>query len=395
MHVALVHDWLTGMRGGEKCLEVFCRIFPHADLFTLLHAPGKLSPTIERMNIRPSFLQRIPGIDRHYRYWLPIMPLAIESFDFRGYDLVVSLSHCVAKSVRVPVGVPHVCYCFTPVRYAWHMRDAYFGGNRDAGASWQVGLRGVVRAVTGAARDLLLADLRRWDRSTARRVTDFVAISQTVQERIRECYGRKSVVIYPPANVEFYTPAPRRREDFYLCVSAFAPYKRLDLAIEACNRMGRQLVIVGSGQAEAALRRMASPMTRFLGWQTDDQIRDLYRRCRALLFPGVEDFGIVPVEAQACGAPVIALGNGGATETIIAPGHALDPTGIFFSEQSVESLTSAIEAFESMRGRFHAQAARANAVQFSAERFHAELVRLLHDVSGADRTVPMERRHAA
>src|SRR5262245_30862764 len=235
LRVALVHDWLTGMRGGEKCLEVLCRRWPNAPLFTLLHRPGSVDPVIERRPLVTSGLQKLPGVHRYYRHLLPLMPAAATRWRIPPCDLVVSLSHCVAKSAVPPPGVPHVCYCFTPMRYAWHMRDAYFG---------QQGRRGI-KAVL---RDRLLARLRRWDQATAEGVTHFVAISRTVQRRIQQCYGRDSRVIYPPVDTDFYTPAALPREDFYLVVSAFAPYKRIDLAVETCRRLGRPLVVIGTGQ---------------------------------------------------------------------------------------------------------------------------------------------------
>src|SRR5438477_6066259 len=327
--VVLVHDWLTGMRGGEKCLEVLCRRWPDAPLFTLLHKRGAVSPLIERRPIVTSFLQRLPRVEHYYRYLLPAMPGAVAAWRLPRCDLVVSLSHCIAKAVAPPPGVPHVCYCFTPMRYAWHM-EAYFGAGRFG-------------RLKAAAADRLLRRLRDWDRRTAERVTHFVAISRTVQGRIRDCYGRASSVIYPPVNTDFYTPAPVPREDYYLVVSALAPYKRFDLAVRASERLGRQLVVIGSGQDAAKLRAAAGPTTRFLGWQPDEVIRDHLRRAKALLFPGEEDFGIVPLEAQACGCPVLAFGRGGATETVRGLGDGPDLTGVFFAEQTVEAVTDAIE----------------------------------------------------
>ena len=301
LRLALVHDWLTGMRGGEKCLEVLCRAFPQATLYTLLHRPGSTSPAIESMTIRTSPLQRVPGAFRHYRHLLPLMPLAARAWKPRNIDVVVSLSHCVAKAVRVPRGVPHVCYCFTPMRYAWQGRDSYLESWAD---------RPVRRALAGG----LLDRLRAWDRATARRVTHFVAISQTIRERIAACYERDSHVIPPPVDTEFYRPAVRSepREEFYLVVSALVPYKRIDQAVAACTHLGRRLVVIGAGPERQRLEKMAGATIQFLGWQPDEVIRDHYRRCRALLFPGEEDFGIVPVEALACGSPVLALGRGGA-----------------------------------------------------------------------------------
>ncbi len=379
--VVLVHDWLTGMRGGEKCLEPLARRWPQAQLLTLLHKPGSVSTPIERLRIRPSLLNRLPRVDRYYRYLLPIMPLVAESWRVREADLVVSLSHCVAKAARPPRGVPHVCYCFTPMRYAWHMQDAYF---QAAGLASRVKAVGV---------DRILTAIRRWDRRTADRVTHFIAISRTVRDRIRECYNRESVVIYPPVDTAFYTPAPVRREDFYLVVSALAPYKRFDLAIAACSQLGKKLVVIGTGQNAEKLRAVAGPGVEFLGWQPDEVIRDHLRRAKALLFPGEEDFGIVPLEAQACGCPVIAFGRGGVTETVRPLGGGADPTGIFFEEQTLDSVAEAIERFEREADRFDPRAARRQAVHFRAERFESELFGYLDRVL-AGRPEPVLKRAA-
>jgi len=364
--VTLVHDWLTGMRGGEKCLEPLARRWPQARLLTLLHRRGSVAPAIERLDIQPSFLNRLPGVARYYRYLLPLMPFA-SGWKVRDADLVVSLSHCIAKSARPPKGVPHVCYCFTPMRYAWHMKGSYFR---------RTGILGRFKA---AAIDCLLARIRDWDRRTADRVTHFIAISRTVQQRIRDCYDRDSRVIYPPVDTEFYTPTAVPREDFYLVVSALAPYKRFDLAVEACMRLGKKLVVIGSGQEAKKLQANAGPGVQFLGWQSDEAIRDHLRRAKALLFPGEEDFGIVPLEAQACGCPVIAFGRGGALETV-RPLGANDHTGVFFEEQTAESLTAAIERFEREADRFDPRAARRQAVLFRKERFEQELFSYLDAV---------------
>jgi glycosyltransferase involved in cell wall biosynthesis len=366
--VVLVHDWLTGMRGGEKCLEVLCRRWPHAELLTLLHRRGSVSAAIERLRPRTSFLNLLPENHRYYRYLLPLMPAAVRSWRLPPCELVVSFSHCVAKAIRPRRGVvPHVCYCFTPMRYAWHMQGAYFGADR-------------VRGVKARVLECFLSWLREWDRRTANGVTHFLAISETVQRRIRECYGRDSAVVYPPVDTDFYHPAALAREDFYLAVSAFAPYKRLDLAIQACNGLRRPLLLIGSGQDEARLRALAGPTIHFLGWQPDAVIRDHLRRCRALLFPGEEDFGIVPVEAQACGAPVIAFGRGGATETVVPPDWRREPTGLWFPEQTAESLAETIAIFEKRRGMFSPSAARRHALRFNAARFADELFAYLDNV---------------
>lgn len=374
--VVLVHDWLTGMRGGEKCLAQFCRRWPTAPLLTLLHVPGSTTPEIEDRRIVTSFLQQLPSSERYYRYLLPLLPLAAR-WSAPPCDLMVSLSHCVAKAAKPPSGVPHVCYCFTPMRYAWHMRDAYFG-------------RGRLGRLPSAIVGQLLAWLRNWDRKSAERVTHFIAISHTIRARIAECYGRDSRVIYPPVDTEFYTPTYEQREDYYLVVSAFAPYKRIDLAVEACREMNRRLIVIGSGQDATRLKSLAGPNVEFLGWQSDEAIRDHLRHCRALLFPGEEDFGIVPVEAQSCGAPVIAFGRGGATETVVAPVGRADPTGLLFREQSVDCLCDSIRWFERHAAEFDPKAARRQAMHFNPRRFDAEFDRFLHSLD-APATVPLRR----
>jgi glycosyltransferase involved in cell wall biosynthesis len=373
LRVALVHDWLTGMRGGEKCLEVLCRAFPAATLYTLIHRPGALSPAIEAMDIRTSPLQRIPGIFRHYRHLLPVMPLAARTWRPRDVDLVISLSHCVAKAVVPPAGVPHVCYCFTPMRYAWQARDTYLEG-------WSH------RPLRRILARTLLSRLRRWDRRTASRVTHFVAISETVRGRIARCYRRDSRVIQPPVDTAFYTPDPegRPRHDDYLVVSALVPYKRIDQAVAACTASGRRLTVIGEGPERARLQAMAGPTVRFLGWQPDDVIRSHYRSCRALLFPGEEDFGIVPIEALACGAPVIALGRGGAAETVD------NAVGRTYSDPTADALRAALDAWE-RDGRPHDPAlARRRAETLALPLFRQRLLGFLAEVmtSRAAHSVP-------
>jgi glycosyltransferase involved in cell wall biosynthesis len=368
LRVALVHDWLTGMRGGEKCLEVLCRAFPRAHLYTLIHRRGSTSPAIESMAIRTSPLQHVPGVFRHYRHLLPLMPMAAATWKLRNVDLVVSLSHCVAKSVQPPPGVPHVCYCFTPMRYAWQGRDAYLEGWAD---------RPIRKALAGT----LLNRLRDWDRATARRVTQFVAISKTIRERIAVCYHRDSVVIPPPVDTAFYTvpPADARREDFYLVVSALVPYKRIDQAVAACSRLGRPLVVIGSGPERSRLEALAGSTVRFQGWQPDDVIRDHYRRCRALLFPGEEDFGIVPIEALACGSPVIALGRGGVAETVD------DSIGRTYREPTADGLAAAINDWEADRRPHDPEVGRLCAESFALPVYRRRLLALLAEAAGLPR----------
>ena len=360
--VALAHDWLTGMRGGEKCLEILCRIFPDAEIHTLLHRRGSLSQTIENMRIKTSPLQNIPGIDRHYRHWLPLMPAAARTWRVGEVDLVFSLSHCVAKSVRTPVGVPHVCYCFTPMRYAWQLRDAYLD-------------RWPIRSFKRNAARILLNYLREWDRRTADGVDHFIAISETVRERIATCYGRSSVLIPPPVDVEFYTPAAGARESFYLCVSALVPYKRIERAVEACTRTARRLVVIGEGPERKSLETIAGPSVSFLGRASDEEIRDHLRRCCALLFPGEEDFGITPIEALACGAPVIALGKGGVAETVD------DRVGRVYVDDSTNGLAAAIDAWEAEGTPHDAVEGRRRAERFSTARFHERIVEFLERVT--------------
>jgi glycosyltransferase involved in cell wall biosynthesis len=366
--IALVHDWLTGMRGGEKCLEVLCRLWPEAPLATLFQVPGAVSPIIERRPISTSFLQQLPRVSSLYRYLLPLMPLAIRSIRLPSCDLVISLSHCVAKAVPVPPGTPHVCYCFTPMRYIWHQQEAYLG----QAPRW-----------AGLPLAVLTAWLRRWDRATSRGVTHFVAISETVRQRIRESYDRDSEVIYPPVDTLYYTPAKVRRDEYYLVVSALVPYKRIELAIQACGLLGRHLLIIGRGPEMARLRGLAGPTVQFAGWQPDSVVRHHLRRCRALLFPGEEDFGIVPVEALACGTPVIAFGRGGATETVLPGSASQEPTGLFFEEPSPQALADAIQSFERRAGDFSPLACRRRALQFSRQQFEAKFLDYLRRVAGS------------
>ena len=361
MRMALVHDWLTGMRGGEKVLSLLCRLMPQADLLTLIHTPGVGDAHIERMRIKTSFLNELPRVERYYRYLLPAMPLAIEAMEAQAYDLIVSLSHCVAKGVIRRPDSAHACYCFTPMRYVWSQEQAYRG---------QMGLTGrLLRAAKGY--------FRAWDLRSAAHVDLFMATSQNVAGRIQRIYHRPADVVYAPIDTDYYTLGDERREDFYLMVTALAPYKRADQAVEACRRLRRPLKIIGSGQQAEALRRTCPPNVELLGWQSDAVVREHYRRCRALLFPGEEDFGLVPLEAMACGAPVIAYGAGGALETVLdVEGADPDgPTGLLYAPQTVDGLVSAIERFERVENRFEPRRLNAWGRRFGPERFFDEFKR--------------------
>jgi glycosyltransferase involved in cell wall biosynthesis len=367
LRVALVHDWLTGMRGGEKVLEALCRIFPGADLLTLVHARGQVSALIESRRIRTSAVNRFPHPARFYRHYLPTFPTVIECFDLDDVDLVISTSHCAAKSVVRTGRAVHVCYCHSPMRYAWDQYEAYFGSDRLGPAA-----RTFVRPV--------MAWLARWDRDTAHRVDRYLANSSHVAGRIARYYGRSADVLHPPVDIDFYTPssdaaspdrAPADRAPF-LVVSALVPYKRIEIAIQAAERIGAPLRVVGSGPDEARLRRLAGPTVEFLGTIDDVRLRDEYRRARALVLPGEEDFGIAPVESLACGRPVVALRRGGATESV-----ADGVTGRLVDNPTVEAFAEAMDglradAFDSARLRSAAEA-------FGPDKFDASFRAFLTD----------------
>ena len=383
MQVALVHDWLTGMRGGEKCLEVFCELFPEADLFTLVHVPGSVSPTIERHRIHTSLLQRLPGSARHYRWYLPLMPTAIETFDLSAYDMVLSSSHCVAKGVIAHPEALHVAYVHTPMRYAWDLWPQYFPAT------------GVLSRYVVP---LVLNYLRTWDTTSAQRVDCFLANSQFVARRIAKYYRRRATVVPPPVDTAFFTPGGERG-DYYLMVTALVPYKGIDLAIQAFNIVRRPLKIIGSGPLAAQLQGLAGSHIEFLGWRSNEELRQYYAACRAVIFPAQEDFGIVPLEANAAGRPVIALGLGGALETVIpvndprlsgmrrpdtdAPAA---PTGVLFTSRTPEALQQAVQFFEAHEALFSPEALRQHALQFDRQRFQQRIQQLLTE---------MLARHAA
>jgi glycosyltransferase involved in cell wall biosynthesis len=361
--VALVHDWLTGMRGGEKVLDAICELYPEAPLYSLIHVKGSVSERIERRPIRTSIAQRFPAAARYYRQYLPIFPMAVELFDLDGYDMVISTSHCAVKSVVRPGRAVHITYCHSPMRYAWDQFDAYFGP-------------GQVGRVPHRLLRPVMAGLARWDRATAGRVDRFVANSHYVAGRIRRYYNRGSTVVYPPVDTGFYRLPDDRRQlrSGFLVVSALVPYKRLEIAIDACRRIGAPLAIVGTGPEQQKLQAAADSDVSFMGWRSNEEIRELYQRSAALLLPGVEDFGMAPVEAQACGCPVVALKQGGASETVV---H--EQTGILVDELSGDAFAEALTRAGSLS--FDPERLRAHARSFSRERFLADFQAVVDEVS--------------
>ena len=353
MRVALVHYWLVGMAGGEKVLESLCRLYPDADIFTHALDRTAISPTIAAHDITTTFIDRLPRSNKYYKKYLPLMPLALEQLDLTPYDLVISSESGPAKGVVTRSDALHVCYCHTPMRYLWdHWRD-YFD---NAGLASRLGMR------------LFLPYLRRYDVTSAFRVDHFVANSRTVAARIHKHWRRDAAVVYPPVDVTHFQPRTAAdSEDYYLCLGRLIRYKRTDLAVEACTQLDRPLIVIGAGEEDSRLRALAGPKIRFLGRQDDATVKHYLARCRALLFPGEEDFGIVPVEAAASGVPVIAFGRGGATETVCD-----SVTGLFFREQSVDALREAILAFEGMEGHFVPTILAQHAAQFSEERFQEQ-----------------------
>ncbi len=363
-----MHDWLIGMRGGERVLNELALLYPDADLYTLIHEPGTTTEAIERLDIHTSPLSSLPGASRHHRVLLPLFPWAIERFDLSEYDLVISCSHAVAKGVTVRPDAVHVCYCLTPMRYIWDQTEAYLG-------------RGALRALASP----LVRRLRDFDvrTSSPERVGRFVAISTCVSDRIARHYGRPAAVVHPPVDTERFQASAPDPDDFYLLVGGFVPYKREDLAIEAFRALGTPLIVVGDGPSRKRLQAGAPDNVSFLGRVSDRTLERLYSSCRALLYPQEEDFGIVAVEAQAAGRPVIAFARGGAVDTVRPLACASSDlestaqtssigTGIWFDDQTPEALAHAVQRFEKLEGCFAPDAIRSWAAQFSRERFRRE-----------------------
>jgi glycosyltransferase involved in cell wall biosynthesis len=379
--VALVHDWLTGMRGGEKVLEVLCERYPDGELFTLLHVRGSVSPAIERLTIHTSGLQRLPGIRHYYREFLPLFPKLIEQFDLTRFDLVISTSHCVAKSALAGPNAAHICYCLTPMRYAWDQFDAYFGPER-------------IGRPASAVMGVVMRRLAQWDRKTAGRANRYVAISHYVAGRIRRYYNREATVVYPPVDTEFFHPDPAvglpDPGRHALVVSALVPYKRLDLAIDACRIAGVPLKIVGDGPDRARLERRAHADgsgrhddVEFLGRRSNEEVRERYRRAAVVMLPGEEDFGIVPLEAQACGRPVVAYARGGALETVMP-----EETGLLVEEATPAAFAHAIR--RAIDRPFDSTVIRRHAERFGRARFATEIEAIVRETLEALEARPAE-----
>jgi len=350
VNVVLVHDWLTGQRGGEKVLEALAEVFPKAPIYTLFHFPGSQIEAVEKRVLKTSFLQRMPFLKKHYRWYLPLFPMAAELFDLQRYDLVISTSHCVVKGIIPHPDALHVSYIFSPVRYAWNQYDSYFSRNK-------------LSFFSNLFIPPLIHYLRIWDVTSSARVDHFVADSQCVARRVEKYYRRRADVIYPPVDTEFFRPpdaAPAK--DYDLIVSALVPYKMIDLAISAYNRVGWPLKVVGQGPEYKKLRGQAGPNVEFFGSLGADDLRRLYQGARAFILPGEEDFGITALEAQACGTPVVAYGRGGACETVLD-----GKTGLFFYELKTSSLAAALDKFKALE--FNEKTLRAHALGFSRDIF--------------------------
>ncbi len=365
MNIAIVHDWLVTYAGSERVLEQILQCYPQADLLSLVDfLPPDRRGFILNKPVTTSFIQRLPFARSRFRAYLPLMPLAVEQFDLSSYDLVISSSHAVAKGVLVGPDQLHLCMCYSPLRYAWDLQHQYL---REAGLD---------RGLKGWLTRWMLHRLRLWDSRTAHGVDRFIAISHYISRRIEKAYRREATVIYPPVTLDGGS-CQVEKEDFYLAVSRLVPYKRMPLILQAFARLPeRQLVMIGDGPELARCRSLAGPNVRLLGWQSDAMVRDHMQRARALVFAAEEDFGITPLEAQACGTPVIAFGKGGSLETLRGL-ETEQPTAVFFAEQTAEAIAAAVMEFEREEGRISAAACRENAARFGVERFRREFTEVV------------------
>jgi glycosyltransferase involved in cell wall biosynthesis len=370
MRVAIIHDWLVTLGGAERVLEQVLCIYPEADLYSLIDfLPDNQREFILNKKATTSFLQKFPLARKKYRSYLPFMPIAIEQFDLSDYDLIVSISHAVAKGVLKTPKQLHICYCHTPIRYAWDLQQQYLKETK-----LNQGIRGMIAKA-------ILHYIRIWDQSSVHRVNHFIAISQHIVKRIKNVYGSNSTVIYPPVDTEkFYVG--NKKEEFFLTASRMVPYKRIDLVVETFSQLGLPLVVIGDGPDFRKVKKKAKKNVELLGYQSDSVLTEYLQKARAFVFAAKEDFGILPVEAQACGTPVIAYGEGGALETVIE-----NKTGIFFKEQTVESLAEAIGKFEKVQNKFNPHEIRKNAERFNKNRFKREFKELVEQLINGRRYV--------
>ena len=357
MKVALVHDYLNQMGGAERVVLALHELFPDAPLYTSIYDPKRVDPAFQKIDVRTSFMQKLPFVTKHHQPYLPLYPFAMENLDLRGYDLVLSSSSAFGKGVITRPETIHICYCHTPMRWCWNYYEYV---ERE-----QIGK--IARKVL----PLFITGLRIWDQTSAMRVDHFIANSPVVAERISKYYRRDAIVIPPPVEASRFTFDPSAQpEDYFLIVSRFLPYKRIDLAISACNALQLPLVIIGSGRYERELRKLAGPTIRFLGRLSDTEVLHYYAHCRALLLPGEEDFGITPLEAQASGRPVIAYGAGGALTSVID-----GVTGAFFNAQTVESLTAVLAALDERK--YEPETIRNHALEFAKPQFHRRILQFI------------------
>lgn len=353
MRVAIVHYWLVRMRGGEKVLEELCELFPEADIFTHVYDADRISAKLRRHKITTTYIARLPFARTLYQKYLPLMPSALEELDLTGYDLVISSESGPAKGVITHPNAVHICYCHSPMRYLWDQYHIY---------------RGASGRLTRLVMSLTMPFLRAWDVASAAHVDHFVANSTFIARRIAKVYRRDSAVIFPPVDLDAFRVLRAPTRDFYVAIGQLVPYKRFDLAVAACTQLGRRLVVVGTGADETRLKAMAGPTIEFRGWASPEDLAFFYQNCRALLFPGEEDFGIVPLEAMASGRPVVAYESGGALDTVVE-----GVTGTFFSQATTSAMSDAISRFEAQEDRFDPQRIRHHAQGFGREVFRRRM----------------------
>lgn len=358
--IAIVHEWLVIPGGSERIINIFCQLFPNADIFSLVYNENTIGNYLNGRKVNTSFIQKLPLGIKKYQAYLPLMPIAIEQFDLSKYDLVISSSSCVAKGVITGANTLHICYCHTPMRYAWDMYNVYLDQNN---------IKGIKKALV----TIIMNYLRMWDRLSADRVDHFIANSNTVKNRIAKHYKKDATVIYPPVNTDFYNISDEQ-EDYFLVVSRLVPYKRIDLAVETFNELNLPLFIIGDGSEYKKLKSCARSNIKFLGRLSDEEIRCYYSKCRAFIFPGEEDFGITPLEAMASGKPVIAYRAGGVRETVVE-----GKTGLFFDKQSKESLMETVKNFISIEDSFKKHDIRNHALKFNEERFKREILSFIEE----------------